>query len=84
MSRPILNRLGTWQAPIAGPSRVRCIPSHDAQARAASSQTPNYPGHVPLNFAQSALLAVGSAVGGVVTSRGGMHVSDKKESSADS
>lgn len=39
---------------------------------AHSSQTPNYPDHVPLNRAQNALLAVGSGIMGVLdTSRGG-------------
>ncbi|WVR03329.1 ubiquinone biosynthesis protein COQ4, mitochondrial [Kwoniella sp. DSM 27419] len=41
-------------------------------AAASTSRAVNYPGHVPLSFAQNALLAVGSGVVGGLTSRGDM------------
>jgi ubiquinone biosynthesis protein COQ4 len=54
---------------VAGPStyQIRRIGTTSVRHR-----TPNYPGHIPLNWSQDALLAVGSGVVGVLdTTRGG-------------
>ncbi|WRT63456.1 ubiquinone biosynthesis protein COQ4, mitochondrial [Kwoniella shivajii] len=44
--------------------------------------TPNYPGHTPLTFSQNALLAVGSGIVGVWTSRGDLVASLSESTSS--
>ncbi|WVQ81008.1 ubiquinone biosynthesis protein COQ4, mitochondrial [Cryptococcus sp. DSM 104549] len=46
------------------------------------TRTPNYPGHVPLSFAQNALLAVGSGVVGVLDVTRGDLIGSLSESTA--
>jgi hypothetical protein len=54
---------------LAGPSRAR------ASYSTSGSSSINYPGHIPLSWAQNAVLAVGSGVVGVLdTSRGGTYI----------
>lgn len=68
---------------IAGPSRLSISSLRPLAAQSqrqisssaptTAAESPKYPGHVPLSFAQNALLAVGSGVVGVLDpTRGGM------------